>query len=128
MSGRPPASALAAVLLALAPQAHAQALADPTRPPSLSRLSPDGEIARPAGPMLQSIVLSPGRRFAMINGKVVSVGDRVGSATLVAIDIDSVRLREGSGTRVLKLLPDIRKRGVDAEDARADSNPAGDVK
>ncbi len=119
---------LATALLALAPWAQAQGLADPTRPPNFSGLTPDGEVAAPAGPVLQSIVLSPGRRFALINGKVVAVGDRVGPATLVAIEIDSVRLREGGGTRVLKLLPDIRKRDAEAGGARVDSNPAGDVK
>lgn len=119
-------SALA--LFALASSARAQVLADPTRPPNLTRLSPGGEIESPPGPVLQSIVLSPQRRLALINGKVASIGDRVGAATLVAIEIDSVSLREGAGTRVLKLLPEVLKRDVETTASPVNANPAGDVK
>lgn len=128
MSPGAAAMPLALVLCALAGSASAQVLADPTRPPNLTRLSADGEIAPPSGPVLQSIVLSPLRRLALINGKLASIGDRVGAATLVAIEIDSVRLREGAGTRVLKLLPEVGKRDAEAAAPRVDTNPAGDVK
>lgn len=128
MSPGAAATLFALALFALAGTASAQVLADPTRPPNLAGLSPGGEIAPPSGPVLESIVLSPQRRLALINGKLAGIGDRIGAATLVAIEIDSVRLREGAGTRVLKLLPEVLKRDVETTALSVNANPAGDVK
>jgi MSHA biogenesis protein MshK len=125
-------SPIAAALVVLAifsarQAAFAQGLSDPTRPPSFSDVPFDGAAA-PSGPVLQSIVLSPNRRLALINGKLIGIGGRVGAATLVAIEIDSVRLREGVGTRVLKLLPEAGKHDVETTALPVNTNPAGDVK
>ena len=53
--------------------------------------------------MLQSTLLSNGRRIAMIDGKPMKVGDRIGSARIVSIDPSAVTLREAHKTRVLRL-------------------------
>lgn len=125
----PAATALLALALLSAPESRAQGLADPTRPPNFAGLPFGATPAAPSGPLLQSIVLSPKRRLAVIDGKLVGIGDRVGDATLVAIEIDSVRLREGGGTRVLKLLPEVRKRETETAGLPAGpkQNPTGDV-
>ena len=116
-------------MVSAAAPASAQALGDPTRPPNFAGLSFSTAEAAPSGPVLQSIVLSPKRRLALIDGKLIGIGDRVGGATLVAIEIDSVRLREGRGTKVVKLLPDVRRRDAETAALRAESkrNPTGEV-
>jgi len=114
---------LSFALLSAGGPAFAQALADPTRPPNLSGLPSGAAGASVSGPVLQSIVLSPERKIAVISGKLVGIGDRVGEATLVSIDFDSVRLREGRGTRLLKLLPDVRKRELGAAAPPSESKP-----
>ena len=128
MSPGTAAALVALATLAAARPVSAQVLGDPTRPPSLSGLSFGAAAATPSGPVLQSIVLSPRRRLALIDGKLIGIGDRVGGATLVAIEIDSVRLREGRGTKVVKLLPDVRKGDTESAALRADPkrNPMGE--
>jgi MSHA biogenesis protein MshK len=115
--------ALAALFVAM--PSGAQALSDPTQPPSFSGL-PAESPAAPGGPALQSILVGPGRRHAVIDGRQVKVGDRVGDARIVAIDFDAVRLREGTTTRVMKLIPDIQKSAAKISTTGAD--PQGDSK
>ena len=87
----------------------AQALQDPMRPPSFAATS-GGETAEESqlGPVLQSTVLSNGRRIAMIDGKSMKVGDKIGEARIVTIDPASVTLREGKTTRVLEMFQGIK--------------------
>jgi hypothetical protein len=91
------------VLLALAGPSAAQNLVDPMRPATLGH--GDGEVAaRPTGPVLEQIVLGQGRKFAVISGRRVTVGDRLGDATVVGIGPDQVTLRGGT-TQVLRMFP-----------------------
>jgi len=84
----------------------AQAMQDPTRPPpSLWRPQGGVEELVPAGPQLQSVMLSPTRRFAIISGQVVNRGERYGDAVLEEVAEDHVVLRRGLRTEVLKLYP-----------------------
>ena len=92
--------------------AGAQSVSDPTRPPAAMHVpvrSPDGVVvAAPvrAEPRLQSVLVSlrpGGRRVAVIDGKMVRQGQRVGGATVVAIGEREVVLRRGSTTETLKL-------------------------
>jgi MSHA biogenesis protein MshK len=98
-----------AVLLASAVSAAAQGLVDPMRPAGAG----EGETAapRPAGPVLEQIVLGDGRRFAVISGRRVALGDRVGDARVVAIGADQVTLRGGT-TQVLRMFPHTDKKGA----------------
>ena len=90
--------------------AGAQTLPDPTRPPAaLQKDERDTEIT-PAAPQLQSILISPKRRVATINGQIVHVGDKVGEAQVVKITENEVVLRNGKETRTLKLLPQVQKK------------------
>lgn len=86
-------------------------LVDPTRPPSVgAQASPGGEGATPKGPQLQSVLISPARRVAVISGTTVALGAQYGEATVSAIDETSVLLQYRNGRRTLQLLPGVTKR------------------
>lgn len=102
--------ALAFALLTLSGIAVAQT-ADPTRPPAqlYAPVSIPGATYQPdivAEPRVQSILVSlrrGGRRIAVIDGKTVRPGDRIGSAVVAAINSTEVILKRGSTTQTLKL-------------------------
>ena len=101
---------LSTVLVLLPAAALAQALKDPTRPP-IGYAGDDyetGEVA--TGPVLQSVMISPTRKSAIINGEVVRLGARYGNAVLVKIAEHEVVLRSGEDTQVLKMYPGVEKR------------------
>ena len=97
-----------AALVAMA-GAQAQALTDPTRPPSAPSGSPAAQ-EEAAGTQLQSILLSSGRKVAVINGTMVPLGGMVGEAKLVRISETEVVLKKGNETEVLKLFPGVDKK------------------
>ena len=100
-----------ALLLAVSSTALAQTLRDPTRPPSAAASGPlrEGEARAPTGPVLQSVIVSDGRRLALIDGKTYTVGDKIGEAKLISISGSEVTLRESGGRKVLRLTPDATK-------------------
>ena len=104
------AKRLPIILLVLAGWAHAQGLPDPTRPPALV----EGEAtATPASSGLQSIIhRKGGKSAAVINGRYVELGGKVGDATLTRINEDSVELRSASGRETMYLTPGIGKKKV----------------
>jgi hypothetical protein len=111
---------LPASVLAFAP-VQAQALRDPTQPPPLSALAGRaGEALAAEGPVLNSVILSEGRKLATIDGKVYRTGDKLGDETVVAIAADQVTLRGKSGTKVLRLYPQVLK-AADPADTQARS-------
>ena len=103
---------LAAACFALAGAAAAQPLADPMRPPA--RGAPEARAAGAAPPTrLQSVLISSGRSIAVIDGRAVRIGERVGDATLVSIDPSRVTLQRGAARETLTLLPEgIHKKPV----------------
>ena len=118
MNGRitgciPKLLALGAALAACAPLAAAQALRDPTRPPVFFGGTGDrGNVSRnrDAEWVLQSVLLSPERRYAIINGEVLALGGSVAGAELVAIREGEVTLRAGGVLRTVRLFPDVDMR------------------
>lgn len=90
--------------------AMAQALTDPTRPPT--QLAPEvpavGGAASPAH-RLQSVIISPTRKAAIINGIVVELGGKFGDAVLTKVAEDEVVLSRDSSREVLKLFPAVEK-------------------
>ena len=100
--------AATALMLAAAAPALAQPLADPTRPPS--DLGTPGAAIAPAGPRLHSVLISPGRRLAVIDGETVSVGGKIGDATVVQISETEVVLKRGEETERLGMFTGIEKR------------------
>lgn len=106
-----------------ATEAQDARLVDPTRPPQATSPAARPDQSKPAaGPQLQSVLISPGRRVAVISGQTVSQGDRIGEATVERIGESSVQLRTGRGRQTLHLLPDVSKRDRRAS-AQAQSDP-----
>ena len=103
------------LLAVLANSGTARQMNDPTRPPSVMTApvfvpgAPNAALlprAERAQPRLQSILVSlrpGGRRVAVIDGKTVRLGERVGDAVVVAIGATEVVLRRGGKTQTLKL-------------------------
>ena len=84
--------------------AAAQPLADPTRPPGAGSREPRAAASAPRT-RLQSVLIAPERSIAIIDGRQVGIGDRVGEATLVSIAPTEVVLRRGAEHETLKLFP-----------------------
>ena len=61
---------------------------------------------------LQSILISSGRRVAVIDGRAVRIGERVGDAIVVAIAPSEVTLQRGEARETLTLHPGVDKRPV----------------
>ena len=97
-----PSAASLAMLLAAA--ASAQTFVDPMRPATAGAGDVESAAARSVGPVLEQVVLSDGRRFAVISGRRVAQGDKFGDATVVSIGPDQVTLR-GETTQVLRMFP-----------------------
>lgn len=125
------AAALGALILAASfvalPQARAQALADPTRPPAAGT-GQEGE-APPAGKQLQSVLFSRGRKVAVIDGTMVPLGGTYGDARVVKISETEVVLQQGEETETLKLFPAVDKQAVKrgAGRARAGTTAPGPI-
>lgn len=102
-----------ALAVALFAALHGAALAqeglpDPTRPPAVISAPPAASGAAPASaaPQVQSILVSltpGGRRIAVIDGKTLREGSRLGDAVVEAIQPTQVVLRKGGQRQVLKL-------------------------
>jgi hypothetical protein len=109
---QPSPSALLLVLAGVvsSPLAQAQEITtDPTRPAvGLVMEAPEG--AAPAN-QLQSVMISPTRRAAMINGVVVELGQKYGDAVLMRVAEDRVVLRSGGSQQVLRLHPAVEMVG-----------------
>ena len=102
--------------------AEQPALTDPTRPPNASG-APGAEGEAPAGlsGQLQSVLIAPGRRIAVINGQSVSVGSKFGDATVTRIVETEVTLKRGDDVEVLKLLPGTEKKEVHYRQSAAEA-------
>ena len=86
--------------------ASAQTLADPTRPPDALNFA-TGAGATDSGPVLQSVLISRGRRLAVISGEEVRQGSKFQEWTVVRITPNEVMLRRGKDVQKLKLFPQI---------------------
>jgi MSHA biogenesis protein MshK len=98
-----------AALLALHAHAQAQVLQDPTRPPG-----GHAEAAAGAGGglVLQSVMIAPGQRSAIINGETVRLGGRFGNAVLVKLTENEAVLKDGEELLVLRMYPGVEKREI----------------
>ena len=110
-----PMKRIAFALLALASSALAQT-ADPTRPPA-NWLAPVGSAGQSVddkgGLHLQSVLLPQGGRpVAVIGGKTVPLGSKVGNATLVRLTEREAVLRGEDGVTHLYLTPDVQKQMI----------------
>jgi len=111
--------ALVLLVLWIAGPAAAQrtVLVDPTRPPIAVGESNAKESAPLPGPQLQSVLISPTRRVAVISGNTVVQGEKYGGATVVAITEGAVLLRYADRKETLHLIPGVVKRERRTDDA-----------
>jgi MSHA biogenesis protein MshK len=102
--------------------AWAQGLSDPTRPPSGFYAGPGTARAGETGSalVLQSVLIYPDMRSAIISGEHVVLGQKVGTARLVRVAETEVVLLDGAERRTLRLFPGIDKRPAGAARAVAD--------
>jgi hypothetical protein len=82
---------------------HAQVLNDPMRPPGQREAG--GAAPVESRYRLDSIIIAPDRRRAIINGRQLSLGDWIGHARLVDIRATEVTLWIAGQSHVLTLLP-----------------------
>jgi hypothetical protein len=82
----------------------AQALADPTKPPAELSVSPGETVPTNS---LQSIIISPTRRAAIINGQTVELGGKSGDDRLIEVSESRVVLQGANGRQVLSLFPNV---------------------
>lgn len=115
MKSRPPRFLWVIVPAALVLPAHAaQALRDPMRPPPGFAATDNARPRSVEEPVLQSVMISPGRRAAIISGEVVRLGEKFGGARLVRVSEQEVVLQYGTDARVLKLYPAVDKDALGA--------------
>jgi MSHA biogenesis protein MshK len=84
------------------PLSYAETLIDPTRPanaPTRAVVASSGEAAARVSAVFQT----GGRRVAVLDGKVVKAGDRIGDAIVQEVMTDGVRLSRGGRIEVARL-------------------------
>jgi MSHA biogenesis protein MshK len=107
----------ALLLCLISTVAFAQVLPDPTRPPD-AIISPVDQPSASKDSGLQSLIISPTRRAAIINGQSVELGDKLGDARLVEVHESYVVLRDAEGKHVLRMFEGVEiKRKVPAATA-----------
>jgi MSHA biogenesis protein MshK len=98
-------TAVAGTLL-VAFAASAAPFADPTRPPTPSE-NVLGSAGSTEGPRLESVLIAPDRRIAVVNGQQVVVGARIAGGEVVRITESEVVIRGAGSEQTLKLVPGI---------------------
>jgi len=86
------------------------ALEDPTRPPRVDRIAAPATHSAEPLLVLQSIIRSPNGNAAIISGRLVPVGGRIGTARLVRVTEDEAVIQVGGAEKRLALYPAARKR------------------
>lgn len=91
--------------LAAAPACAAgrAAVPDPTRPAVFIPAEGDADASPAASRQLQSTLVSPRQRAAVIDGQRYAEGDRLGDARILSIQAGVVRLRGPDGDSELRL-------------------------
>lgn len=113
-------SALLLLFSALPVAAWAQVLTDPTRPPmEIGDGSGAASVhAAPAVPKgLLSVIISPSRCAAIIDGKTIALGEKYGDATIVEITARGVVLQGVRGRRSMELFPGVALKVTAAQPA-----------
>lgn len=92
----------AALLLSMSAKAAADRLTDPTRPPQAG--GPSSSASREAV-RVEAVLRSAERDLAIVNGKIVRVGDRVCGVQIEAILADGIRYVRNGQVHVARLQP-----------------------
>jgi MSHA biogenesis protein MshK len=102
-----------AVIGLVIPCAIAQVMTDPTRP-AQGVYSPESTDNAAVAPVLQSVMITPTARTAIIGGNAVKLGAKYGDARVIKITESEVVLRSASGTETLKMYPGVDVKPVTA--------------
>lgn len=78
-------------------------LVDPTRP-----FSAETGVPVSGGLVLQSTLVSPGRKLAIINGRTLGLGDKLGNAVVAEIRSNEVMLWDGQRKVHLLVVPPLK--------------------
>ena len=105
--------ALSCLLFSQGAEVFAQALTDPTRPAvSLEVVEPssgsEGQTELNQAQGLRLIIIQKNRRAAIIDGKTIELGGKVGDARLIEVNEGSVVLQGAQGRQVLTLFPRVK--------------------
>ncbi len=121
-------TALVCLIVLVSTGAIGEELPDPTRPPpGILTVTESGRAAAPSS-VLQSVIISKGRRAAIIGGETVELGGKYGDAKLTEVNEGYVVLQGMHGRQVLSMFPDIKITGkkVPAKlPSRTESGQAG---
>ena len=97
--------------------AQAQTAPDPTRPSEAwLALQPQVVVAPGAAPEVYEAsgvtvtVTGKNRRYALIDGQVVKIGDIVNGARVLAINPNTVTVRQNNARKVLSVAPGVEKK------------------
>ncbi len=101
--------------LVAAYSAHCAPFADPTRPPSDINAAEAGS-AKATGPRVESILIAPDRKIALINGQQYTVGAAFADGRVIRITETEVVIRRGGRDEVLKLFPHGARRASPEEE------------
>ena len=118
------ALAFAVLACALAPHASgvaAEILSDPTRPPAAFKL--DAAEVAASRPVVQSIIITPHSRSAIIDNERVELNGRFRDALVAQITESEVVLRSATGVETLKMYPGIDKTPIRREPRRNRAGP-----
>jgi len=97
---------ISALLLGCGLAASVHALQDPTQPTDPEQFFGSADSHSGSSWSLQSILSSPQRRIAVINGTRVKEGDRIGSARVIRIHDSHVLLGTSGRRLTLHLFPE----------------------
>jgi MSHA biogenesis protein MshK len=88
--------------------AGAAELSDPTRPPDVMPTALTGDSGEESLFVLSSILISPNRRVAIVNGTRVSQGDEVAGAEVVEINASGVQLKADGEVFELRMTKSVK--------------------
>jgi MSHA biogenesis protein MshK len=95
----------------LASATHAAPFTDPFRPPrQIEPAAVDAPANASAGSRLESLLIGPDRRIAVINGQSYVEGDRFGEGRVLRISESEVVIRHADRDEKLSLFPASGKR------------------
>lgn len=95
-------------MLGMLPSVLANTLSDPTRPTPLTITPAAGGLQ--TGWVLNSTLVAPDRRVAVINGRHVTEGESIGNAKVLEIRKQTVLIQARGKRITLHLLPDIMRK------------------
>lgn len=93
--------------LMVASTGQAAPFPDPTQPPTM--VTGSAGDASPGGPKVESILIAPDRRLAVVDGEQVTLGSKVAGGAVVRITETEVVVRGSDGEQILRLFPETRR-------------------